>query len=54
MATKIEGETTTRVLGPHGGQILGSPDGVRDRFMVSALDSGGGFALAEHLLAHTR
>lgn len=47
----IEGDTSAHVLGPHDGQILGSPGGVRDRFMVSALDSGGGFSLIEHLLA---
>jgi mannose-6-phosphate isomerase-like protein (cupin superfamily) len=40
-----------RVLGPDDGEILGAPDGVRDRFMISAEDSGGGFALVEHLMA---
>ena len=40
-----------RVLGPNDGDIMGPPDGVRDRFMVGGGDSGGGFALVEHLLA---
>lgn len=40
-----------QVLGPHDGQILGSPDGVRDRFMIDAVASGGGFSLVEHLMA---
>lgn len=40
-----------RVLGPDDGDILGPPDGVQDRFMIEADDSGGGFALVEHRLA---
>ena len=40
-----------RVLGPGDGEIMGAPDGVRDRFMIGAADSGGGFALVEHLMA---
>lgn len=51
MNTKTEGETHVRLLGPHDGQILGSPDGVRDRFMVDAAVSGGRFSLIEHLMA---
>ena len=51
MTKKIQVPTGARVLGPHDGQILGSPDGVRDRFMVDTSDSGGGFSLVEHLLA---
>ena len=38
-------------MGRDDGQILGAPDGVRDRFLVGAEDSGGGFALVEHLMA---
>lgn len=40
-----------RVLLPGDGDVLGDPHGVRDRFMVDAADSGGGFALVEHLMA---
>ena len=39
-----------RVLGPAEGEILGDISIVRDRFMVSGSESGGGFALVEHLL----
>ncbi len=39
-----------RVLGPRGGGILGAPNTVRDRFMVGAGDSGGGFSMLEHLM----
>jgi quercetin dioxygenase-like cupin family protein len=40
-----------RVLAHGDGQILGSPDGVRDRFMIDGKDAGGGFALVEQLMA---
>ena len=40
-----------RVLGPDDGDIMGALAGVRDRFMVGRSDSGGNFALVEHLLA---
>ncbi len=39
-----------RVLGPRDGETLGAPDTVRDRFMVGAGDSGGGFSMLEHLM----
>jgi mannose-6-phosphate isomerase-like protein (cupin superfamily) len=39
-----------RVLGPHAGDTLGALEAVRDRFMVDAAASGGGFALVEHLM----
>lgn len=39
------------VLPPDGGDVLGFPDGVRDRFLVEAAISGGTVALVEHLLA---
>lgn len=39
-----------RVLGSTDGDILGSPNAVRDRFMISGRSSGGGFALVEHLM----
>lgn len=39
-----------RVLGARDGDILGAPEAFRDRFMVGVEDSGGGFALVEHLM----
>lgn len=39
-----------RVLGPQDGEILGAFEVVRDRFMINGADSGGGFALVEHLM----
>lgn len=39
-----------RVLASRDGEVLGSPETVRDRFMVGAGDSGGGFSLVEHLM----
>ncbi len=39
-----------RVLGSRDGETLGAPEAVRDRFMVGAGDSGGGFSLVEHLM----
>ena len=51
MTTHTDSGPTAQVLGPQDGQILGSPEGVRDRFMINATDTGGGFSLVEHLLA---
>ncbi|MGZ8718869.1 MAG: cupin domain-containing protein, partial [Aeromicrobium sp.] len=51
MTTNAENGTRVRVLGPQDGQILGSPGGVRDRFMADAAVSGGRFSLVEHLMA---
>jgi mannose-6-phosphate isomerase-like protein (cupin superfamily) len=42
--------TPARVLGARDGEIFGAPGTVRDRFMVGSEESGGGFALAEHLM----
>lgn len=39
-----------RVMGPRDGETLGAPETVRDRFMVGGEESGGGFALVEHLM----
>lgn len=39
-----------RVLGPTSGEFAGIPNVMHDRFMITAADSGGGFALVEHLL----
>jgi mannose-6-phosphate isomerase-like protein (cupin superfamily) len=41
---------SARVLGPQDGEIMGAPTAVRDRFMISGKESGGGFALVEHLM----
>ncbi len=39
-----------RVLGSRDGEVFGAPETVRDRFMVGAGESGGGFSLSEHLM----
>lgn len=39
-----------RVLGPTDGSTLGAATAVRDRFLISGAESGGGFSLVEHLL----
>jgi quercetin dioxygenase-like cupin family protein len=44
------GFVSARILGAHEGQVMGAPDAVRDRFMIDGKDSGGGFALVEHLM----
>lgn len=46
--------SSVRLLGPNDGEVLREPDGSHDRFMVSEQESGGGFALVEHLLAPQR
>ena len=51
MTRNTEMGSGARVLGPHDGEILGSPDAVTDRFMISSQESGGGFALVEHGMA---
>ncbi len=50
--TPLNSQTSAsaRVLGPEDGEIMGAPDVVRDRFMISGKESGGGFALVEHLM----
>jgi quercetin dioxygenase-like cupin family protein len=40
-----------RVLASGAGQITGPADGVRDRYLIDGADSGGRFAVVEHLLA---
>lgn len=40
-----------RLLGPTDGDLLGDPDGVQDRFLVESGDTGGRFAIVEHILA---
>jgi mannose-6-phosphate isomerase-like protein (cupin superfamily) len=39
------------VIPPGGGDVLGFPEGVRDRFLVEAAATSGTVALVEHLLA---
>jgi quercetin dioxygenase-like cupin family protein len=46
--------TAIRIVGPGDGETLREPDGSRNRFMVEAGESGGGFALVEQLLAPRR
>ena len=41
----------TRIIRAGHGEVLGSPQGCRDRFLVDSKNWGGGFALVEHLLA---
>lgn len=43
-------KASTRILGPRDGDILGAAGAVRDRFLISGAQSGGGFALVEHLM----
>lgn len=40
-----------RVLTARDGDVMGDPAGVRDRFMIDGKDSGGRFALVQHLFA---
>jgi len=40
----------TRILAAGMGEILGSPDAVRDRFMVDGADTAGRLAVVEHLM----
>lgn len=46
----VSNPTKARVLGPKDGEIMGVPDVIHDRLMISGSESGGGFALVEHLL----
>jgi mannose-6-phosphate isomerase-like protein (cupin superfamily) len=41
---------TARLLGPRDGDTLGALNTVRDRFMIEGKETGGGFALVEHLM----
>ncbi len=43
--------TAPRLLHAGAGEITGPEDGVRDRYMIEGVDSGGRFALVEHLMA---
>jgi mannose-6-phosphate isomerase-like protein (cupin superfamily) len=48
--TQNQQRNTVRVLGPEDGDILGAAGTVRDRFMISGKESGGGFSLVAHLM----
>ena len=54
IASNRRSSLSARVLGPRDGDILGAPGAVRDRFMIGREDSGGGFALVEHLMPPRR
>ncbi len=43
--------TTSRIIRPAQGELLGPIDGVRDRFLVDSPQTGGRLAVVEHLLA---
>ncbi len=45
------GWMTSRIIRAGEGEILGSPLGCRDRFLVDSSDYGGRMAVVEHLLA---
>ncbi len=40
-----------RIIKAGEGEVLGSVDGCRDRFLIDSEDGGGRFAVVEHLLA---
>lgn len=44
------GAAEVRVLRAGDGEVLGPPDGVRDRFVLATADSDGRFSLVEHLV----
>jgi mannose-6-phosphate isomerase-like protein (cupin superfamily) len=41
---------TARILGPHEGEYAGEPGVLHDRFLINAQETGGRFAVVEHLL----
>jgi len=41
--------SSPRILGPNEGETVGNPGVLHDRFMLQAGDTGGRFALVEHL-----
>lgn len=40
-----------RLIPPNGGELMGDPDGVQDRFLIEAADTEGRLAVVEHVLA---
>ena len=51
MTDQTPSDIGARVLTARNGEILGDPDGVRDRFMIEGKDADGRFALVQHLFA---
>ena len=51
MTDQTNAESAARVLAAGAGEIMGDPAGVRDRFMIDATETGGQFALVQHLFA---
>ncbi len=47
----MSGMTSKRMIKAGEGEILGSPQGCRDRFLIDSKDWGGRLAVVEHLLA---
>lgn len=50
MADNARLASAARVLRLGEGEIMGALEAVRDRFMIGGDDSGGGFALLQHLM----
>jgi mannose-6-phosphate isomerase-like protein (cupin superfamily) len=48
---EADNSSQPRVLKAGEGLIVGDPGGVRDRFMIDGEDTGGRFALVQHLFA---
>jgi mannose-6-phosphate isomerase-like protein (cupin superfamily) len=44
------GSSKARVLGTQDGEFAGTPGVLHDRFLINGADTGGRFALVEHLL----
>ena len=40
-----------RLIPPTGGELLGDPEGVQDRFLVEAADTDGRMSVIEHVMA---
>jgi hypothetical protein len=47
MTTTVDGATGGRVFGPEDGDIRDGMGGLTDRFILSAAETNGGFALVE-------
>lgn len=43
--------SNVRLIRPDGGELMGDPDSVQDRFLIAAADTGGRLAVVEHILA---
>ena len=51
MTDDVSATATPRILKAGDGDVMGDPNGVRDRFMIDGSDAGGRFALVQHLFA---